>query len=262
MGTLSKNILYIALGLCFSQSAIADATQANVSYRQLEAFKVGKNIVHGQARSTSVAHGAAIEVTGPDNVCKNVMNATGNTLFIPANTLGEWQAFVNATIPGVTKGSCAGHLPDPPAPSCGGILVGGFCWYQGAPGQSCTAACASHGGYNAATNAYAGQGASAGCTAVASQFYGPPIVGNGGYRWIRGGLQVITPRGTYLDSLGCHSQGQRQSQSNCEVVDETDDGTQTLSCSMYPLIALTSGMPATADATPPPGMQRFCACNN
>ena len=51
--------------------------------------------------------------------------------------------------------------------TCAGQLVGGYCWYQGANGESCTAACAGHGGYNDATRTYAGSaGSNANCQAV------------------------------------------------------------------------------------------------
>lgn len=50
----------------------------------------------------------------------------------------------------------------------GGILVGGYHWYQSAASQSCDSACAAHGGCNlAGTRDYAGSGGSnANCTAV------------------------------------------------------------------------------------------------
>lgn len=45
------------------------------------------------------------------------------------------------------------------APPCDGIWVGGYCWYHGTKGQSCTTVCSSHGGYNEGTSLYAGTGA-------------------------------------------------------------------------------------------------------
>jgi hypothetical protein len=41
-------------------------------------------------------------------------------------------------------------------PECTGLELADACWYQGTAGQSCTAACADHGGYNEATKTYAG----------------------------------------------------------------------------------------------------------
>ncbi len=53
--------------------------------------------------------------------------------------------------------------------SCGGTLVGGYCWYAGGFNSSCATACGSHGGYNSATQTYAGSsGSDANCTSVAS----------------------------------------------------------------------------------------------
>jgi hypothetical protein len=55
--------------------------------------------------------------------------------------------------------------------SCGGTLVGGFCWYFAANQASCTTTCGSHGGYNSATLSYAGSGGTdANCQAVATAF--------------------------------------------------------------------------------------------
>jgi hypothetical protein len=59
-------------------------------------------------------------------------------------------------------------------PSCGGTMVGGYCWYLGAASASCTTTCSSHGGYNdAGTRGYAGSdGTDAQCGAVASAVNG------------------------------------------------------------------------------------------
>jgi hypothetical protein len=46
-----------------------------------------------------------------------------------------------------------------PAVECGGVLVGGYCWYVGEANGSCTDACALHGGCSlAGTRDYAGSG--------------------------------------------------------------------------------------------------------
>ena len=53
------------------------------------------------------------------------------------------------------------------APACAGTLFAGFCWYYGGVSQSCDTACATHGGYHAATLTYAGSaGTNANCKAV------------------------------------------------------------------------------------------------
>lgn len=57
---------------------------------------------------------------------------------------------------------------------CGGTVVGGFCWYAGAVGQSCATVCANHKGYDTATETYAGKaGTLAQCTAVVAALWGP-----------------------------------------------------------------------------------------
>jgi hypothetical protein len=40
--------------------------------------------------------------------------------------------------------------------SCGGVKVGGYCWYLGGTWIPCSSLCADHGGYNEATRTYAG----------------------------------------------------------------------------------------------------------
>src|SRR5690606_22602136 len=39
---------------------------------------------------------------------------------------------------------------------CAGTIVGGYCWYAGTAGQGCTAVCTAHGGYDSATETFAG----------------------------------------------------------------------------------------------------------
>nr|WP_281721901.1 hypothetical protein [Nitrosomonas nitrosa] len=61
---------------------------------------------------------------------------------------------------GVLSGSVTYSHPfctaPPPPPTCAGKVVGTYCWYLGAPNQSCTTVCSTHGGYNEATRTYAG----------------------------------------------------------------------------------------------------------
>jgi hypothetical protein len=90
--------------------------------------------------------------------CRKVTNnsATNATVYVPTQTAAEWQSFYTNPPAGVTVGSC-----------CAGVSVGGYCWYMGSSGQSCTSVCATRGGYNAATRSYAGsEGTDARCTAV------------------------------------------------------------------------------------------------
>jgi hypothetical protein len=56
------------------------------------------------------------------------------------------------------KGKC---VPLPPKPQkCGGVEIGGACWYRSGTGQSCKSLCSAHGGYDSATKSYAGSGGS------------------------------------------------------------------------------------------------------
>jgi hypothetical protein len=56
----------------------------------------------------------------------------------------------------------------------GGSLVGGTCWYYAADNTSCTATCATRGGYNAATLSYAGSGGNAANCAAVMDAIGAP----------------------------------------------------------------------------------------
>lgn len=80
------------------------------------------------------------EITGPDNVCKKVTNASGTDIFVPIKTVGEWQAFLaaaaGANLPGISLSECGGGgTPDCSCAAstctgstcsdgCGGICAG------------------------------------------------------------------------------------------------------------------------------------------
>jgi hypothetical protein len=104
--------------------------------------------------NTGIPYGATQSITGPTagggTLCKMVTNnsPTGKQLYVPGSTAAEWDNFVAQTPTGVVLSNC-----------CSGTLVGGYCWYLGASGQSCDTACSTHGGTNiAGTNGYAGAG--------------------------------------------------------------------------------------------------------
>lgn len=67
------------------------------------------------------------------------------------------------------------------AASCAGTVVGGHCWYRGAPGESCTTVCTAHGGASAATVDFAGAATAgdrsnqANCEAVVTALSGRPF---------------------------------------------------------------------------------------
>ena len=80
--------------------------------------------------------------------------------------------------------------------TCGGKSVGGYCWYLGALGASCTATCAAHGGVTDGTISFAGSGGSiAQCnqvlSAIAPADPAPPTTDDGplsvGCRTLSGG---------------------------------------------------------------------------
>jgi len=108
-------------------------------------------------------------------VTKKVTNnhASGLGIYIPLNSATEWATYVSNAPAGVTVEDVA---------SCGGVSVGGYCWYYpGVANQSCDTVCSGHGGCvdsgitwsNDLTN----------CKAVASAFFG--AIGD---PWVDGGL--------------------------------------------------------------------------
>ena len=80
----------------------------------------------------------------------------------------------------------------------GGVSVGGYCWYWGAEPESCDSVCSTHGGYNLATDTYAGyNGTDANCIAVLDALgvpgtgldgYCPMVNWNHGCQWASGGV--------------------------------------------------------------------------
>jgi len=86
-------------------------------------------------------------------------------------------------------------------PDCGedGVPLWGICWYLGAPGASCAAACASHGGTASAAPEYVGTEGQGGSADECGQIFsalgydgevtpGTNSVGYGCHRWSDGGL--------------------------------------------------------------------------
>jgi len=49
------------------------------------------------AAGATVPAGGSLAITGPDSVCKTINNGTGKTLFVPTNSVNDWQAFYNNT---------------------------------------------------------------------------------------------------------------------------------------------------------------------
>lgn len=136
------------------------------------------------ADSYQVASGATVDIT-EFGVCKRVTNnhASGAGIFVPTRTAVEWSSFYGGLPPGVTATACP--------TSCAGATVGGHCWYRAAVGQSCDAACSSHGGVVlAGIRDYAGSsGTLANCQAV---FQGLGISGT-----------AVTSTDPAFGALGC-----------------------------------------------------------
>jgi len=118
------------------------------------------------ATGYQVNYGANQDIT-EWSTCRNVDNAhaSGKAIFVPTNTSTEWTQFYSHPPAGVTVSACA--------PTCSGQSQGGYCWYKGAAGQSCTTVCSSHGGVvTAGIINYAGSsGTSPNCLAVVKLFY-------------------------------------------------------------------------------------------
>jgi hypothetical protein len=92
------------------------------------------------------------------------------------------------------SGNDSKSSPTPTPIPCVGVIVGGYCWYLGDLGQSCSEVCASHGGYHDATRTYAGsEGSSSNCWQVLDALHAP-----------QGDSAIIYyDCGTYLGGIGC-----------------------------------------------------------
>ena len=100
----------------------------------------------------SVNSGATVQIN-EHGVCQRITNShsSGRPIMVPTKTATEWTTFRNNRPAGVGMAACP--------PVCSGVSVGGYCWYLGAAGQSCTQVCSSRGGVNiAGTRNYAGSG--------------------------------------------------------------------------------------------------------
>ncbi|MFA5161280.1 MAG: hypothetical protein WC421_03455 [Elusimicrobiales bacterium] len=155
----------------------------------------------------SIANGGNLRIDA-FGTCKVVTNNTGQALYVPVYSAGEWtgtNGFIakhgaNITLSecgclaqSVTWSNCSGsvgalaHGGSTSVSDSRSVWVGSavtvtcnsgtlsqssaacFHWYKGTAGDSCTTTCSSHGGYNAATKTYAGStGTDAHCQSVAS----------------------------------------------------------------------------------------------
>lgn len=98
-------------------------------------------------------------------VCKEVTNSLTTAIMVPTKTASEWStggaSFLENPYPGVSAADCP--------VSCGGVEVGGYCWYASALSQNCTDTCAAEGLSCdlTGTRDYAGSGGTdANCDAV------------------------------------------------------------------------------------------------
>ena len=58
--------------------------------------------------------------------CARITNSSGSDHLVATKTAAEWSSFRSGLPSGLTTAACS-------APACGGTLVGGYCWYLGAP---------------------------------------------------------------------------------------------------------------------------------
>lgn len=136
----------------------------------------------------SVNSGATVQIN-EHGVCQRITNshASGRPIMVPTRTATEWTTFRNNRPGGVAIANCPS--------GCGGASVGGYCWYVGGQGQSCTTVCSSRGGVNmAGTKDYAGSGGNlTRCKAVASALGRPSPVDSYDASWC-GNLGCIITR--------------------------------------------------------------------
>lgn len=93
--------------------------------------------------------------TGAIGGTPTMASAATNYTVTASNTAGNDTVVISVTVNGTV--TC----------DAGAAIVGGNCWYFGANNQSCDTVCSTHGGYNSATESFAGSGGSDGnCVAV------------------------------------------------------------------------------------------------
>lgn len=99
------------------------------------------------AADSGVPDGADAETGGQGGSA-----GTGGTGDASAGSAGSAGADMDGSAD--TDGSAGTGMPD--GAPCSGVVVGAACWYLGSLGASCTDTCASHGGYDSATQRFAG----------------------------------------------------------------------------------------------------------
>jgi hypothetical protein len=117
--------------------------------------------LHNQCQNGRISTATSTMAMSPNEQTPNVIGSyriEWTCGFEPSyQTLERWDVFPAYEPAGSTL----------PPQRCGGVRVGGYCWYFGAQGQSCDEVCASHGGYHDATRFYAGSaGSNSQCIAV------------------------------------------------------------------------------------------------
>lgn len=127
--------------------------------------------------STTIPNGQTVDINA-HGVCKRVANNSGQSQYVPTVSSGEWSSFYSTSHAGVTIIDC-------PA-GCSGFSYGGYCWYAGSAGQSCTTVCASHGGCSeAGVNLGGSDGAI--CLVVVNAIFNTSYT-YPGWPWADGGL--------------------------------------------------------------------------
>lgn len=141
----------------FSATAYSSSLPTGPCISVSETRTCARRVLSGSFTNTTCTNGCA---AGTTSNCDYTANSSGQSSGTCASGYsGACSYSCTSGARSLVSNTCAA--------SCAGTLVGGYCWYYGTSGGSCTTACSTHGGYNSATQTYAGDlGSDANCNAV------------------------------------------------------------------------------------------------
>ncbi len=140
------NLSYAGAPFTFNVGTPISPQQLPTVTGAVDSYSISPALPSGVTFSTS---------TGAIGGTPAVASAATNYTVTATNTAGNDSVVISVTVNGAV--SC----------DAGAAVVGGNCWYFGANNQSCDTVCSTHGGYNSATESFAGSGGSDGsCVAV------------------------------------------------------------------------------------------------
>lgn len=93
---------------------------------------------------TTVGGGGTQNITGPDGVCRQVINYNGASLYVPTTSVGEWQSFYNLPPSGVSANGACPCVPNGTetalGSTCPGYDIYDSCgnWIRFDAGSPCT----------------------------------------------------------------------------------------------------------------------------